>query len=343
MPIPEGTKLGRYEIRSLLGAGGMGEVYLAQDLSLHRKVVLKVLRVDLNVEEDRLQRFEREAFAASCLNHPNILTIYEIVRENGYHVIVTEFVDGESLGQHIRREPFKLHEILEIGVQIASALTAAHQAGIMHRDIKPDNIMFRRDRLVKVLDFGLAKLSQEEGVDLNTQMLNRALHLTKPGIVVGTPHYMSPEQARGLPVDSRTDIWSLGVVLYLMVSGHLPFIGETLSDVIAAILTREPSPLVKYMPEVPSELERIITKALRKEPDERYQSVKDMGLDLKSLKQQMEFEAELERTGQADKTIELKRATPSMETVAGETTQDATARSTSDDARHIHPSSTPHY
>src|SRR5918912_238841 len=328
MTIPHGTRLSRYEIRQLLGAGGMGEVYLAHDLTLQRKVVLKVLRTDLTTREDQLQRFEREAFAASTLNHPNILTIYEIVRDDGYHFIVTEFVDGESLGQRIQRKPLKLHEILDIGVQIASALAAAHDAGIMHRDIKPDNIMLRRDRLVKVLDFGLAKLGEQECIDRKAQTLTKALQLTEPGIVIGTPHYMSPEQARALPVDGRTDIWSLGVVLYLMVSGHLPFTGQTLSDVIAAILTKEPTPLTTYMPEVPAELERIITRALRKEKTERYQSVKEMGRDLKLLKQELEFEAELERTGKADKTREPGRTATSAEAPATETKQDAAGRNT---------------
>jgi serine/threonine protein kinase/lipoprotein NlpI len=321
MTIPQGKRLGRYEIRSLLGAGGMGEVYLAHDLILQRKVVLKVLRGDLTTKEDQLQRFEREAFAASRLNHPNILTIYEIVREGEYHFIVTEYVDGESLGQHIHREPFKLHEILDIGIQIASALAAAHQAGILHRDIKLDNIMLRRDRLVKILDFGLAKLSEQEDVDFDTQVITKALHLTKPGMVMGTPHYMSPEQARGLAVDGRSDIWSLGVVLYMMVAGHLPFVGKTLSDVIAAILTREPPPLTDYMPEVPNELERIITKALRKEQEERYQSIKDLGLDLKSLKQRLEFETELERTGKTDKSRKQGRETTSPRPASAETKQ----------------------
>ena len=323
MAIPEGKRLGRYEIRSPLGAGGMGEVYLAHDLILQRKVVLKVLRGDLTAKEDQLQRFEREAYAASRLNHPNILTIYEIVRDNEHHFIVTEFVDGESLGQHIQHTPFKLHEILDIGVQIASALAAAHAAGIMHRDIKPDNIMLRRDRLVKILDFGLAKLSEqeEEDVEVDTQVVTNALRLTKPGMVMGTPHYMSPEQARGLAVDGRSDIWSLGVVLYTMVAGHLPFVGKTLSDVIASILTREPPPLTNYMPDVPEELERIITKALRKEQEERYQSVKDLGLDLKTLKQRLEFETELERTGKADKKREPGRTTTSAQAMAAGTEQ----------------------
>ena len=344
MAIPHGTRLGRYEIRSLLGAGGMGEVYLGHDLTLQRKVALKVLRPDLTAKKDLLQRFEREAFAASRLNHPNILTIFEIVREDEYHFIVTEFVDGESLGQHIQRAPFKLLEILEIGIQIASALAAAHAAGIMHRDIKPDNIMLRNDRLVKVLDFGMAKLSEQEEVDQDTQVPAETLRITKPGMVMGTPHYMSPEQARGLPMDSRSDIWSLGVVLYVMVTGHLPFRGKTLSDVIASILTREPPILASYMPEVPDELERIITKALRKERDERYQLVKDLGLDLKTLKQRLEFEAEFERPGKTEKSREPGQAATSPNATAAETTSAVAAeRPTNSAASHIRTTSSAEY
>ena len=341
MAIPHGTKLGRYEIRSLLGAGGMGEVYLAHDLTLQRKVALKVLRADLTAKKDLLQRFEREAFAASRLNHPNILTIYEIVHEDDYHFIVTEFVDGESLGQRIRRAPLKLHEILEIGVQAASALAAAHAAGIMHRDIKSDNIMLRRDGLVKVLDFGMAKLSEQEDIDLDTQVPAETLRITKPGMVMGTPHYMSPEQARGLSMDSRSDIWSLGVVLYVMVTGHLPFTGKTLSDVIAAILTREPPVLASYMPEVPNELARIITKSLRKDQEERYQLVKDLGLDLKTLKQRLEFEAEFERPGKTEKSSE--RGT-SPHAPAAETAQAVAAATPTDSAAtHIRTTSSAEY
>ena len=293
MTIPEGMKLGRYEIRTLLGAGGMGEVYLANDPSLHRPVAVKVLRGDVISNKNRLRRFELEAFAASSLNHPNILTIYEIGHENEYHFMVTEFIDGVSLGQRLKRQPVKLPEVLEIGIQVASALAAAHAAGITHRDIKPDNIMLRRDHLVKVLDFGLAKLSEPELVD--PELLTKALQVTVSGVVMGTGRYMSPEQARGLPVDARTDIWSLGVVLYGMVAGNLPFAGNTISDVIAVILTTEPPALTTYRRDVPPELDRIVTKALRKDREERYQSVKGLGLDLETLKRRLEFEVEFER------------------------------------------------
>jgi serine/threonine protein kinase/Tfp pilus assembly protein PilF len=299
MAITEGMKLGRYEIRSILGSGGMGEVYLADDLTLHRKVAIKVLRADVIGNKDRLQRFELEAFAASSLNHPNILTIYEIGHENEYHFMVTEFIDGESLGQRLKGQTLNLHEILEIGIQVASALAAAHAAGIIHRDIKPDNIMLRSDHLAKVLDFGLAKLSEPELAD--PALHNKVLQATLPGVVMGTARYMSPEQARGLPVDARTDVWSLGVVLYRMVAGAFPFAGKTMSDVIATILTTEPPALTTYAPDVPAELDRIVRKALRKDQEERYQSVKSLGLDLETLKQRLEFEAELDRISGKEK------------------------------------------
>jgi Tol biopolymer transport system component/serine/threonine protein kinase len=287
MAIESGAKLGNYEIRSLLGSGGMGEVYLASDLKLHRLVAIKVIRTDLTVDEARVGRFEREALTASSLNHPNILTIYELGREGEYHFIVTEYVDGESLTKHIRPERVQLQEVLDIGIQVCSALAAAHAAGVVHRDIKPDNIMLRRDWLVKVVDFGLAKLSEHDTAELETK-----LYTTAPGLVLGTAPYMSPEQARGLPLDARTDIWSLGVVLYQLVCGCLPFAGATMSDIIAAILMKEPTDLTKYKPGVPAEIERIVGKALRKDLTERYQSAGDLGRDLKSLKQQLEFEAE---------------------------------------------------
>jgi serine/threonine-protein kinase len=297
MAIAPGTRLGHYEIRALQGAGGMGEVYLAQDLTLHRPVALKFLRVALTTKKERLMRFEREAHAVSGLNHPNILTIYEIAHHDGHDFIVTEFIDGEPLRALMERGRLTIPETLDIGSQAASALAAAHAAGVVHRDIKPDNIMVRQDRLVKVLDFGLAKLQDPEGGRQNVADVTQSIQMTKPGLVVGTPGFMSPEQARGLPVDARTDIWSLGVVLYSMVTGKPAFDGETPSDLIAAILTTEPPPLTDSAPDTPPELARIVTTALRKNVDERYQAMQDLALDLKAHKQRLEFEAELERTG----------------------------------------------
>ena len=301
MPLPPNTRLGRYEIRSLLGSGGMGEVYLAYDTSLRRQVAVKLLPAEFTQNKVRLARFEREAYAASALNHPNILTIYEIGDQDGHHFIATEYVEGESLRQHMTRVPMEPREVLDVAQQVASALAAAQQAGIVHRDIKPENVMVRKDGLVKMLDFGLAKLAddtemaakQDTGAEAPTR--TRVVN-TEPGMVMGTANYMSPEQARGLEVDARTDIWSLGVVLYEMAAGRLPFEGATTTDVMSMILHREPASLLLSRSDVPAELERIVEKALTKEREERYQLAKDLGLDLKRLKQRLELEAELERS-----------------------------------------------
>ena len=298
MTIGAGTRLGRYEIRSHLAAGGMGEVYLAQDTKLDRKVALKILPNTVAADRGRMNRFVQEAKAASALNHPNILTIYEIEQIDSITFIATEFIDGETLRQRMRDAPLKLAEILEIAIQTVSALVAAHAAGIIHRDIKPENVMLRRDGIAKVLDFGLAKLTERVPPELvDADAPTRAVVKTDPGMVMGTASYMSPEQARGLVVDARTDIFSLGVLIYEMVAGRLPFEGSTTNEVLASILNdKEPSPLARYSRQVPAELERIVDKALRKDRERRYQTVKDMLLDLQSLKQRQEVEAELERS-----------------------------------------------
>jgi serine/threonine-protein kinase len=287
-PSVEGQTIGLYKVLARLGAGGMGEVYLAQDPRLDRKIALKLLPAYFTTEANRLHRFEQEARAASSLNHPNILTIYEIGRADGHHFIATEFIDGVTLRQRLTSTPMNLSEALEIALQVAAALTAAHAANIVHRDIKPDNIMIRDDGYVKVLDFGLAKLTERPASTIDPEAATRALVKTNPGMVMGTVQYMSPEQARGLPVDERTDIWSLGVVLYEMAAGRVPFEGETATDVILSVVEREPPPLARYSRGVPPEFERIINKALRKNREERYQTVKDLALDLKSLKQELE-------------------------------------------------------
>jgi serine/threonine-protein kinase len=318
MPIPSNTQLGRYEIRSLIGEGGMGEVYLAMDTTLRRPVAVKLLPAEFTADPDRLHRFEREAFAASSLNHPNILTIHEIGAEKGHHFIATEFIDGESLRQHLQSKRLELHEVLEIGVQVASALSAAHDARIVHRDIKPENIMVRKDGIVKVLDFGLAKLvKQEQEGALDAGAPTKVLYQTAPGILMGTVSYMSPEQAHGKEVDPRTDIWSLGVVLYEMIAGRLPFVGETMTDVLVSILRTEPPPLTHLGTHIPAELDRIVTKALRKNKEERYQVVKDLGLDLKSLKQRLEFEAERDRTGTPEQSSQTRGAATTIAGGAG--------------------------
>jgi Tol biopolymer transport system component len=289
-----GKQIGHYSVLSHIGRGGMGEVFLAQDRSLGRKVALKLLRSEFTKNEDRLRRFQQEARAASALNHPNILTIHEIGQEGNLHFLATEYVEGETLRQHIASARLTLGKVLEVAVQLASALAAAHQAGIIHRDIKPENVMLRTDGYAKVLDFGLAKLAEAKTVDTVLPTVPKVE--TEPGVVMGTVSYMSPEQARGLAVDARTDIWSLGVMIYEMASGRQPFEGETASDVLSLILQKEPPPLAHSAPEVPGELERIVRKALRKDKEERYQTVKDLLIDLRNLRKELELGAELERS-----------------------------------------------
>ena len=295
-PLEVGQQLGHYQILALLGAGGMGEVYLAKDARLQRKVALKVLPRIIAGEVDRLRRFQQEAFAASALNHPNILTIFEFGTEGETRFIACEFVQGETLRARLQRNRPALSETLELTMQIASALHAAHEAGIIHRDIKPENLMVRPDGIIKVLDFGIAKLTERASPPADTKRPSPTNVNTKAGAVLGTTRYMSPEQARGLEVDARTDIFSLGVVLYELVTGRAPFEGPSPNDVIAAILTKEPPPFSDYSLDVPDELERIITKALEKDREERYQGVKDLLLDVKRLKQRLEFHAELARS-----------------------------------------------
>jgi serine/threonine protein kinase/tetratricopeptide (TPR) repeat protein len=292
------TSISRYRILQKLGAGGMGEVYLAEDTKLGRKIALKVLAEGLTHNRDRVSRFDQEAYAASALNHPNILTIYEMGDEAGRHYIATEYIDGITLRKRLAGPPMEVSEILDIAIQITGALEEAHAAGIVHRDIKPENVMIRKNGHVKVLDFGLAKLIDRsfEGEETDTEAITRALVQTDAGIVMGTSQYMSPEQARGKGVDARTDIWSLGVMLYEMATGRAPFAGETKTDVIVAIAKSEPPPLARFSPGLPIEFEWIVMKALRKNVDERYQTVKELESDLRKLKQRVEFRSELERS-----------------------------------------------
>ena len=293
--LRSGYAIGNYEVLSFISRGGMGEVYLAQDKRLSRKVALKLLPDAFTKDNDRLRRFEQEARAASALNHPNIITIYEIFEANATHVIATEFVEGETLRQRLSRSSLSLLEALNIAMQIADALAAAHKAGIIHRDIKPENVMLRPDGYVKILDFGLAKLSEDTTAVTAAEAPTIQVR-TGSGFVLGTAGYMSPEQARGLAVDNRSDIFSLGAVIYEMLARRKPFEGETPSDTLAAILKTEPTPLQHIVPQLPSELLRIVNKSLRKDREERYQVVKDLWLDLKALKQELEFQAKLDRT-----------------------------------------------
>jgi len=315
------TVISHYRILTKLGAGGMGEVYLAEDTKLNRKVALKILPADVAANEDRMRRFVQEAKSASALNHPNIITIYGIDQVDSVYFIASEFIDGQTLRERMRNEPLKLGQALDLAVQFSSALSAAHAAGIIHRDIKPDNIMLRRDGILKVLDFGLAKLTEPSQAQMvDTEAPTRDVFTTEPGVVLGTTIYMSPEQSRGLALDERTDIFSLGVVLYQMVAGRLPYEGKTTTEVLAEIISEhEPPPLARYSREVPVELERIVSKALRKDRDERYQTIKDLLLDLQSLKQELEFKKKLARSmSQKAETFTDKRE--EANTIAASTT-----------------------
>lgn len=308
--LSPGAKLGRYEIRSKLGEGGMGEVYLALDTELNRTVAIKLLPQEFAANEQRLRRFTQEAQSASALNHPHILTIYEIGNADHTRFIATEFIDGMTLREYVRNRSLHLSEILEIGIQTASALVAAHAAGIVHRDIKPDNIMVRRDGYVKVLDFGLAKLNEPLGSATDTEAPTRAMVNTGEGMVMGTPDYMSPEQAKGLELDVRTDLWSFGVVLYELISGRGPFAGATVAESISLVLQKDPAPLTRHDGEVPAELERIVGKALRKDREERYQTAKDLLVDLRTLKRKLELDAEMDRSVAGD--LHIARPTNSL-------------------------------
>jgi uncharacterized repeat protein (TIGR03803 family) len=306
-----GQQISQYKILEQLGAGGMGEVYLAYDTKVGRKVALKMLPVhyETDQQEYQLHRFHQEARAVSSLNHPNIVTVHDIGQQNGRHFIVTELIEGQTLRERLMDGRIELDEALDIILQAGSALAATHELGIIHRDIKPENIMLRTDGYVKVLDFGLAKLTERKSMHLKSEAPTLMSGNTSPGIVMGTIKYMSPEQARGLDVDERTDIWSLGVVLYEMIAGSEPFNGVSQTDVLVWILEREPASLVTLSEGIPAELDWIVKKALRKDREERYQTVKEMLGDLRGVKQELEFEARLERTA-TTKGSAAKRRTP---------------------------------
>jgi eukaryotic-like serine/threonine-protein kinase len=300
MPLAAGQRLGRYEIRSLIGTGGMGEVYLAHDTKLERKVALKVLLGAATTSDDRLRRFAQEARAASALNHPNIVTVHDVDVEDGTRFITTEFVDGETLRSRLRRGRLPLAEALRIAMQVADALSAAHRDGIIHRDIKPENILLRPDGYVKVVDFGLAKLTDAADDSEQTLVQTRVAHDTDVGVVLGTVAYMSPEQARGLRVDQRSDIWSLGVVLYEMITARRPFDGPTSSDIIALILHKDPPKVSPLAPEATSEIELVLETALAKDVDERYQTARDFLNALKRVRRHLDADAESQRAAPSD-------------------------------------------
>jgi serine/threonine protein kinase len=288
-----GQTIGHYKISESIGTGGMGDVYLATDITAGRKAALKVLPMRFTGDAERLKRFQQEARAVVGLNHPNIVTVYEIGEDHSTHYIASELIEGETMRQRLMRGRMELSEAVDVAIQVASALVVAHETGIVHRDIKPENIMLRPDGYVKVLDFGIAKLAEQEVPP--TIPTDEALLLveTNLGSILGTVRYMSPEQARGAPVDKRTDIWSLGVVLYEMITGHAPFTGDTPREVMASILGTDSPPLASYIRQTSAELQQIISKTLRKDPEERYHSAHELLEALKDLRRKFEFEAEL--------------------------------------------------
>ncbi|MBA3806168.1 MAG: protein kinase, partial [Acidobacteria bacterium] len=295
MTIPQGTRLGRYEVRAAIGAGGMGEVYLAEDVRLGRTIALKILPEEMALDLQRMSRFTQEARATSALNHPNIITIHEIDQTASLHFIVTEFIDGVTLRERMKAARLDAGEALDITVQVVSALVAAHAAGIVHRDIKPENVMVRRDGLVKVLDFGIAKLTDRMSRKSHARVDAETLLATGEGVIVGTVSYMSPEQARAEEVDERTDLWSVGVMLYEMLAGHRPFEAATPVEALALILHKEPVPLARSAPDVPADLGGIVQKTLAKNRDERYRTAEDLLLDLRRLTREINLEKPLER------------------------------------------------
>ena len=308
MTLSPGTRLGRYEIRTHIGTGGMGEVYLAQDVELERILALKILPAEFASDAGRMRRFIQEARAASGLNHPNILTIYEINHEGTTPFIATEYIDGLTLRKRIKGGPVPVMEALDTAIQIASALGAAHQAGIVHRDVKPENVMLRKDGYVKVLDFGLARPTERHEVSMEAATLVN----TEIGMIVGTASYMSPEQARGQRVDPRSDIFSLGMVIYEMLAGRSPFIGATNSDIVASILKEDPPRLTDLSPDIPSELERVVNRALTKDKDQRYQTAGELLSDLKRLKQNLDFEIQKDSSVRADSQVSGGAVTAAM-------------------------------
>jgi eukaryotic-like serine/threonine-protein kinase len=278
-----GQQISHYEVLGKLGAGGMGEVHLALDTRLNRKVAIKLLPAEFTSNAERVTRFEQEARAASALNHPNIMTVYEIGEVEQRRYIVTEYIEGETLRQRIAGAPqrrIRLSEALEMAAQVAGALQAAHEAGITHRDIKPENVMVRQHGLVKVLDFGLAK---PNSTPADSQLSEMDKLSTRDGVVMGTVSYMSPEQARGEKVDHRTDIFALGVMVYEMLSGQRPFDGATASDIVAAVLTKDPEPLGRVAPAVPAGVQRVVTRCLEKQPGKRFQSASDLSFALQAF------------------------------------------------------------
>lgn len=315
--LKRGQYVGHYQVVSLLGEGGMGEVYLAHDVSLGRHVALKRLPAKFTIDADRVHRFKQEARAVSALNHPNIVTIHEIGRSNSSHFITTEFIEGETLRQHIAKGPMTLDEVLDVATQIASALTAAHAAGIVHRDIKPENIMIRPDGYVKVLDFGLAKLvdpKNESVLDLEESTSRK--NQTGKGLILGTVNYMSPEQAKGEMIDERTDIFSFGAVIYEIISGRTPFAGDSSLETLANLINAEPQSLSGVASDVPNNLQRIVSRTLCKDKNQRYQTMKALLADLRDLRQNPTLVKDVERSQSLNKQSFVQATVPTKKRTA---------------------------
>ena len=327
MLLRPGTKFARYEVLATIGSGGMGQVYLADDTQLRRHIALKLLAPRLTRDEHNLRRFAQEAKAASALNHPNILTLYDFGEVDGIHYIASEYVEGVTLRQRIQRENLQVAEVTSISIQVVSALAAAHEKGIVHRDIKPANLMVRNDGLVKLLDFGIAKLTDETVSRLGIENVSS---VSQSGVVIGTVRYMSPEQTRGQAVDGRSDLFSWGVVMYEMLTGQAPFQGETASDVIAEILKTEPAPLHNMVPGLPPQFEAIVVRAMRKNREERYPSAAEMLHDLEEFRREREFRQRLGSEGQharsspaTGSTSLPRQPSPRLDSTAPVTTADA--------------------
>src|SRR5262245_59411086 len=282
MMLVTGTKLGRYEIRSKLGAGGMGEVYQGRDTQLGRDVAVKVLPTTVSTDPDRLRRFEQEACAASALNHPNILVVHDIGAHDGAPYVVSELLEGETLRKRIGGTPLAQRRAIDYALQITNGLAAAHGKGIIHRDLKPDNIFITNDGRAKILDFGLAKLTQLDGNQSQTDLPTRRVD-TDPGVVMGTVGYMSPEQLQGRPLDQRSDIFSFGAILYEMLSGRRAFHGESAAETMSAILKEDPPELSDLNKSVSPGLERLVNHCLEKNPEARFHSARDVAFALESL------------------------------------------------------------
>ena len=334
MSLPPKTQLGRYEVRSLLGAGGMGEVYLAQDPSLNRKVALKVLPAEVASNHDRMRRFKQEATAAASLNHPNIAHVYEIGEASGLNFIAMEYVDGSTLRDKIHNEPQELSKLLRILQHVAEGLAKAHDAGIVHRDLKPDNIMITSDGHTKILDFGLAKLIEPQ---TNTSSVSSEeptiLQHSTPGLILGTMGYMSPEQAQGKTkdIDNRSDIFAFGCILFEAITGQKAFAGNDHIEALNKIIREPVPPLAAFNPNAPADLQRIVRRCLAKDPEERYQNIKDVAIELREVRREMQeggvdsTVSSVARTAWRSETTRVQSAPATTETSGAPSTRASSA------------------